>query len=119
MADPFAWTPADGDTVHFRSIAARGLKTGRYRLEREAGAWFALIGLNVIGQGSMEAGELQALERTGLVTPISPAELERERQAVQLRCAAPLRGPRHRPLIAQDDASGLALFRHACEPSLF
>ena len=46
--------------------------------------------------------------------PISPAELDRERQELQLRSHAPLRRVR----VPQHDASDLALFRAANEPRL-
>lgn len=48
----------------------------------------------------------------------SPAELERERQELALRAAAPLRGNRHGTMQRQHDASDLALFRAANEPAL-
>lgn len=119
--NPFAWHPTDGATIHFRAQnLRRGLASGRYRLERQPGPdeSYWLHGITTGHTGSLGAADLQALEQSGHVTPISPDELERERQEVQLRTAAPLRQSRRALWREQHDASDLALFRAASEPRL-
>lgn len=112
-APALGWTPRDGDTVHLHPRNAWAMPAGRYRLTRGRTYWRA-SGVTVAGFWLRTEAELTEAEAAAILTPISAAELERERQLVQLRAVAPLRPVRHR----QHDASDLALFRAANEPGL-
>lgn len=115
------WTPQDGETVHLNPRNRWGLPAGRYQLEKQAGEFndtWHLRGITVTGWDSAQGAHLREQERLGTLTPISADELARERQEVQLRTTAPLRGNRRGPMRPQHDASDLALFRHANEPRL-
>lgn len=71
------------------------------------------------GQGRLTTGyRLTRLEADFVLTPITAADLARERQELQLRLTAPLRQPRFRPMCDQHDASALPMFVAANEPGL-
>lgn len=113
------WTPRDGDTIHLRGDNHFQLPAGRYRLTKGAGEYWHLHGVtNGQHVTGIRPNHLAAQEAAQVLTPISEAEIERERQEVGLRLVAPLRGARHRPMLPQHDASELALFRAANEPEL-
>jgi hypothetical protein len=121
-----SWTPRDGETVHLRRDNAWSLPAGRYILGmwrigrwpgKPSGKWDLRTQAGPMGASlHVPAAQLLAAEAAGILTPISAAELERERLEVQLRVRAPLRGDRRGPMLRQHDASDLALFRAACEP---
>lgn len=87
------WTPRDGETVHLRSGNAWSFPAGRYTLSHHGGdVW------TVRSRGGASSGAirdlLQEQEGATILTPISPAELEREKQAVQMLAQSPMRGRR-------------------------
>ena len=124
MAQPLAWTPRDGETVHLRRGNPFGAPAGRYTLRR----WFGEPGDVIVGEpfdlvgdgdgGATYRDEMVAMEADGVLTPISQAELTREVEEVRLRLRAPLRGNRAGAMRAQHDASALPLFVAAHEPAL-
>lgn len=114
-----AWTPQHGGIVHLSARNRFGLPAGRYRTEKDGTTpYYQLHGVTTAGWASIHPAALRDEERCGALTPLSAAELDRERQEVQLRASAPLRQSRHRPPMAQHDASDLALFRAVNEPRL-
>jgi hypothetical protein len=113
-----SWTPRDGETVHLRAGNGFGLPAGRYCLGETASGNWRLLGVSAPARYCTTRGRLILQEGETILTPISDAELERERHEVQLRAAAPLRQRRTGAWRAQHDASDLALFRAANEPGL-
>lgn len=121
-----AWTPRDGETVHLRRDNPFGGPAGRYVLRAYRGEPgdvihgepFDLVEANGAASAT-SAPELRAMERASILTPIDPAQLERDRQALALRTHAPLRGLRTGAMRAQHDASALPLFTAANELRLF
>jgi hypothetical protein len=110
------YQPQHGDVIDFRALSPRGLPSGRYELELqegEGGPSFWLHGQGNCKRGAMSQEQLIELEARGNVVPLDPAALGRERQILQLKALAPLRG-RH----AAHDIDGLALFDHARQPAL-
>lgn len=125
-ANPLAWTPRDGETVHLRRGNPFGATAGRYVLHAYhgepgdviVGDPFDIIG-ETLERGATYGEELRAMEAAGILTPISAAELDRESQLVSLRLAAPKRGANAWGRIAaQHDASALPLFVAVNEPAL-
>jgi hypothetical protein len=112
----FTWTPRDGETVHLRAGTRFG-PAGRYTLHLYRDHAFD-IESPAGDRTATGCDELQALEQTFRLTPISSSELLRERSEVHLRSVAPLRGNRLGAMLHQHDASDLALFRAVNEPSL-
>lgn len=117
MTDFHTWTPREGDVVHYRNDAKPAM-TGRYTVEiSPAGARY---GFNLRSQrdgtvtGLISPPVLPYLCKQGIVTPIDPADIERERKALELRTIAPLRSRS-----AQHDVDGLGLFDHHRSPGLF
>lgn len=87
------WTPRDGETVHLRSGNAWSFPAGRYTLRHHGGEVWTIRSR---GGESFAANQdlLEHQESATILTPISPAELEREKQAVQLLAQSPMRGRR-------------------------
>lgn len=116
MSALFSWAPRDGETIHLARGNAWQLPSGRYTLKHHGhGAW----DIAAVSSSTVQAAygpDLQAEETAGRLTPISEAELERDRRVIELRTLAPLRGNRRGPMRAQHDASDLALFRAVEEP---
>lgn len=112
--DPFAWQPSDNETIHLNPRNPWNLPAGRYWLQDQGRHTWRIYGPGTDRCARAVSIQLKTAEQAGILTPIGPDELARERQTVQLRAAAPLRMVRHR----QHDASDLALFRHAAEPGL-
>jgi hypothetical protein len=114
-----SWTPRDGETVHLNARNPWAMPAGRYRVSLYSNG---SVRLDCIQHPAFhvirEAEALAAAEGAAILTPISDAELERERHEVQLRAAAPLRQRRTGAWRAQHDASDLALFRAANETGL-
>lgn len=114
------WQPAHGATVHLARGNSCQLAAGRYRLDQVAlsSAWW----LHPIGGGDPRGAntqDLQQMEAAGILTPISATEIDRERQILQLRALAPMRGRRGGQLAAQFGTADLALFAAADQPGLF
>lgn len=115
MSSFATYTPKRGDTVHLRLPACDHL-TGRYRVARTS-PQIKLERISGIPKSFyIQRDEIAAFITGGYVTPIDPAELERDRKAIELRSAAPLRSRR---AIAQADVDGLALFDAHRSPQLF
>lgn len=116
------WQPKAGDVIHYRRAGGSTLTTGRYRLEAAGRADFpsllALVGITCADEGSATPRQLIELEAAGIVTPIDPAELERDRQVLEHKAKAPLRGRAMRPQLPQDDVDGLALFDAVRSPAM-
>lgn len=118
-AHALTWTPRDGETVHLRRDNAWRLPAGRYTLRHHAHEAWDLVGITTAEGRAVYGPNLGEHERAGVLTPIGAAELERERQLVALRAAAPKRGARAWGHIAQQhDASALPLFVAVNEPAL-
>jgi hypothetical protein len=113
------WSPRDGETVHLNPRNRWQLPAGRYTLHAgKQDLWaLQLVSGALAVRRVVERADLVS-EEARTLTPISADELERERREVQLRAHAPLRGNRRGPMLAQHDASELALFRAANEPGL-
>ena len=111
------WTPREGDIVHFRDDKNPEL-AGRYRLDLkdDEPGYFAFTRLRS-GKAHMLIWPSVLIDwhEKGAITPIDPAELERDRQLLELRSAAPLRA--RRP-VSQSDVDGLALFDAHRAPTL-
>lgn len=123
------YTPRDGETVHLGPGNPFSLPAGRYRLQRwvnpdaepgdDPGEAWNIVAVNNRDVGrAIHGPDLPRAEAAGHLTPISPEEIERDRRALELGAVAPLRGNRRGPMLAQHDASDLALFRHGTEPGL-
>lgn len=113
-----AWTPRDGETVHLSRDNRWQLPPGRYTLKACGLDAWDLSGVTVPTGHATSTENLCWEEGRGLLTPISEAELARERQELRLRADAPLRQARFAPMARQHDASDLALFRAVSEPGL-
>lgn len=112
------WTPRDGDIIHVRFPDTPAL-TGRFTVEDSNGGPGRFFNLrdhrdNTV-TGCIRLREMQDWHEKGLLTPIDPAEIERDRKALELRSLAPLKGRRN---FAQDDVDGLALFDAHRSPTL-
>lgn len=109
------WTPRAGDIVHFRDDKNPEI-AGRYRLDvkDDEPGYFAFTLLRT-GKAHMliKPCVLIEWEERGTITLIDPAELERDRKALELRTLAPLRGRR-----AQADVDGLGLFDRVRSPTM-
>lgn len=106
-----SWTPIDGTMVRLGRHNCWQLPAGCYRLaEVEKSGRFDLDGSGMVL--AVATAELQWQHRNGHLNPIDPAELERQRQALTLRTAAPLRST-----APQADVDGLALFDLARSPA--
>lgn len=77
------WTPADGETVHLNPRNPWLLPAGRYELERLPAHErdFALRGLQLYAWRTVDTLDLQRAERATALTPIDPAQIERDRRA--------------------------------------
>jgi hypothetical protein len=107
------WTPRDGDIVHLARNNFWSLPAGRYTLKLWNGVGFELVDHK--GPLAVARASLFEAFADGQLTPIDPAELERDRQAMNLRRLAPLRSRRPVPQI---DVDGLALFDAHRSPTL-
>lgn len=113
------WQPAHGGTVHLAQRNSWALPAGRYRLDHHGGGAFDLVHVTSGEALAVNADTLRDAESAGLLTPISPAEIDRERQMLQLRALAPMRGRRGGQLAAQFGTEGLSLFAASDQPGLF
>lgn len=118
MSALFAWQPVDGATIHLGRGNCWQLPGGRYTLKHHGLDAWDVVGVTSDAAQAIYGPNLVEEHAAGRVTPISAAELERDRRVVELRSAAPLRGNRAGAMLAQHDASDLALFRAANEPAM-
>lgn len=106
------WTPRDGDIVHLSRHNWYKLPAGRYTLREFEGRGV----FDIASSGApiaVTVADLQFQHRTGHLNPIDPAEIERDRKALELRTLAPLRSR-----TAQHDIDGLSLFDHHRSPAM-
>lgn len=108
------FTPRDGSVIHLSRHNWYQLPAGRYTLREFEGRGVFNIETSD-GPIAVTVPDLQFQHRNGHLTPIDPAELERDRKALELRTLAPLRSRRAMP---QADVDGLALFDSVRSPAM-
>lgn len=114
MASFPTWTPRNGDMLHLSRENWFDLPAGRYTLREFEGEGVFDIE-SAAGRVAVNVADLQAQHGLRVLTVIDPAELERDRQAIELRALAPLRSRRPG---GSHDVDGLGLFDHARAPTL-
>ena len=112
------WTPTNGETVHLNGRNNWHRPAGRYTLTERGGDVWLIVSPSTAQTTTTTRAMLHDACRAAILTPISADELEREKQMLDVRINAPLRASNGRRVQRQHDASSLALFQHADEPSL-
>lgn len=96
----------------------RPFRLSRYSIPASELGGFSPSGIASDARIQTSAALLAGAETAGTLTPIAGDALRREAPMIHLRLQSPLRGKPWQPIMRQDDASDLALFRAACEPGL-